>query len=142
MIDISWKGVVERMAEAEGKIFLRKETLERVKEGKVEKGNVFETARVVAFTAVKKTWETLPHCHNIPIDHVKVDFLVEDDGIRVKVLVKSHSRTGVEMEALSGVSAALLCVGDMVKMYEKDETGNYPDTRIGSVRVVFKRKES
>ena len=140
MIDISWKEPVLRIARAEGKIKLKKESIERIREKKVEKGDVFEAAKVAAFNSIKRTWEILPYCHNIPIESVKVSFKIEKDGIRVIVEVKARARTGVEMEALVGVSAALLCIWDMVKKYEKDETGNYPTTCIFDIRVGEKRK--
>ncbi len=142
MVDVSEKGVVLRKAIAEGFIKLRKETLEAIKKGEVEKGNVISTAIVAGTLAVKKTAEIIPMCHPIPITSVKFDFDIEADGVRVRCEVKAIAKTGVEMEALTGVSAALLTIWDMVKSMEKDEAGNYPETEICQVRVVEKVKGS
>jgi len=140
MIDISEKKEILRVAVAQGVIKLRKSTIERIRSETVEKGDVFEAAKTAAFTAVKKTWELLPYCHNIPVEGVKVDFFTGERELRVRVEVKARAKTGVEMEALTGVSTALLCIWDMVKKYEKDRTGNYPETEILKIRVVEKRK--
>ena len=142
MVDISTKNDVIRVAVAEGFIKLRKETIKAIKEGKTPKGDVLNTASIAAILAVKKTPEIVPMCHPIPITSVRVDFDFGDDGVRAICTVKSVGKTGVEMEALTGVSVALLTIWDMVKSLEKDESGNYPDTAIEWVRVVEKRKES
>jgi len=141
MIDITRKPVVYREATAEGTIKLRKTTIERIREGGIEKGDVFEAAKIAALNAVKKTPELLPYCHPIPITSVKTVFeLVDEDKIRVLVTVKTSWKTGVEMEALAGATAALLTIWDMVKKYEKDGEGQYPYTEISRVRVVEKKK--
>ena len=140
MIDITDKPTVHRAAKAVGKIKLKKETVELIKAGEVEKGDVFEAAKIAAIAAVKKTPEAIPYCHPIPITFVGVEFEVMDGSISVEVEVKSSSQTGVEMEALCGVSAALLTIWDMVKMYEKDAKGQYPDTRIRDIWVLEKVK--
>jgi len=142
MVDISEKNDVVRTATAEGRIKLREETIKAIVEDKVAKGNVLATANVAAVMAVKKTPELIPMCHPIPITSVKVSFDVEKDGVRVTCTVKSVGKTGVEMEALTGVSVALLTIWDMVKSMEKDETGNYPFTAIESIKVVEKKKET
>ena len=140
MVDISKKEVVFRRAVAEGTIELREETIKRIKEGKVEKGDVFEIAKIGALLGVKQTTQIMPFCHPIPIEDVKVDFEVGKNFIKVRVEVKTHAKTGVEMDALSGVMGALLNIWDVVKKYEKDERGQYPYTRIKEVRVVEKEK--
>ncbi len=140
MVDITKKEFVYREAEARGRIVLRRETVERIKAGKVEKGDVIESSKVAAINAVKKTPDILPYCHPIKITGVEVGHELGDEYVDVWVRVKSIEQTGVEMEALTGVAAALLCIWDMVKQYEKDETGNYPDTRIEGVEVVYKKK--
>ncbi len=140
MVDVSRKEEVYREAEAEGFIRLRPETLRRIREGEVEKGDVFSVATLSAILAVKMTPHLLPLCHNIPITHVDVDLRAEEEGVRVRVQVRTRAQTGVEMEALVGATVALLNVWDMVKKYEKDEEGQYPHTRIEYVRVLSKVK--
>ncbi|MGD0081389.1 MAG: cyclic pyranopterin monophosphate synthase MoaC [Methanoregula sp.] len=140
MVDISGKGEVAREATASGRIHLRPETLAAIREGTVVKGNVLATARVAATLAVKNTATIIPMCHPIPISSITVDFSEGDGYIEATVVVKMTGRTGVEMEALTGVSIALLTIWDMVKSAEKDSHGQYPVTRITDVRVVEKRK--
>jgi cyclic pyranopterin phosphate synthase len=140
MVDISAKGDITREATAAGKIYLRPETLAAIREGKVVKGNVLSTARVAATMAVKNTSNLIPMCHPIPISSVTVDFSEGDGFIESIVVVKMTGKTGVEMEALTGVSVALLTVWDMVKSAEKDAQGQYPVTSITDIRVVEKKK--
>jgi cyclic pyranopterin phosphate synthase len=140
MVDVSEKKDVIREAVAEGKIYLRPETLQAVRQGTVLKGNVLATARVAATLAVKQTPLLIPLCHQIPLSAVDVEFTYGEDCIEAEVRVRSTGKTGVEMEALTGVSVALLTIWDMVKSAEKDEQGQYPFTRIESIRVVEKKK--
>ena len=140
MVDISAKDEVTREAVAAGKIYLRPETLAAIREGKVVKGNVFSTARVAATMAVKNTSNLIPMCHPIPISSITVDFSEGDGFIESTVVVKMTGKTGVEMEALTGVSVALLTVWDMVKSAEKDADGQYPVTSITDIRVLEKKK--
>ncbi len=140
MVDISEKNNVSRLARAVGEIVLSAETIEKIRTGTVEKGNVFATARVAAVLAVKKTPEIIPMCHQIPITGIDVDFEIEEEAVSVVVEVRTVGKTGVEMEALTGVSVALLTVWDMVKSAEKDDTGNYPHTLIRNIRVLEKIK--
>ena len=143
MVDISFKDVVLREAVAEGYIRLRKETIKLIKEGKVEKGDVFTIAKVAAIQAVKKTPELIPLCHNIPITFVDVKFqVVDDEKVRAEATVRAYAKTGVEMEALTAVTVALLNVWDVVKKYEKDEYGQYPSTAIEGIKVLSKVKHS
>ncbi len=140
MVDVSHKDDVDRIAVAEGYIRLRGSTIEAILKNEVAKGNVIAAANVAGVMAVKKTPDLIPMCHPIPITSVKFDFDVESVGIKVRCTVKSKGKTGVEMEALTGVSVALLTIWDMVKSLEKDEHGNYPITLIEVVRVVEKVK--
>lgn len=140
MIDISGKTDISRLARAAGEIVLSEETLEKIKTGDVEKGNVLATARVAAVLAIKKTPEIIPMCHQIPITAIDVDFDIGEEMISAVVEVRTFGKTGVEMEALTGVSAALLTIWDMVKSAEKDESGNYPHTSIKNIRVLEKLK--
>lgn len=140
MVDISEKNDVPRLARAAGEIALSAGTIEKIRTGSVEKGNVFATARVAAVLAVKRTPEIIPMCHQIPITGIDVDFEIGTDAVSAVVEVRTVGKTGVEMEALTGVSVALLTVWDMVKSAEKDESGNYPHTRIRNIRVLEKLK--
>jgi len=140
MVDITAKPPVHRTATASGSIRLKKSTIEAVRSGQVKKGDVLATARLAAILAVKDTPRLIPLCHSIPITGIVVNFELEQEKIRAEVTVTSVGKTGVEMEALAGVAVALLNVWDMVKYLEKDETGNYPETEIGEIKVLEKKK--
>ena len=140
MVDISGKDDVTREAVAEGRIYLREATIREIRKGALLKGNVLATARVAAVLAVKETPRIIPLCHPIPLSGIDVDFADGEGYILATVSVRSRGPTGVEMEALTGVSAALLTVWDMVKSAEKDAAGQYPETRIDGIRVLAKRK--
>jgi len=142
MIDISNKDSITRIAKASGKIKLKNDTIQRIKNNQVEKGDPFTIAKVAAITAVKKTPVLIPFCHPIPITNVEIDFKIEEESVKVMCIVKSIAKTGVEMEALTGVNIALLNLWDVVKMYEKDEKGQYPSTQIYDIRVEKKIKEN
>ncbi|KGK99023.1 molybdenum cofactor biosynthesis protein MoaC [Methanococcoides methylutens] len=141
MVDISNKDIVSRYATASGSISLTGPTIESIRSGTVEKGNVLATARTAAILAVKRVPEMIPMCHQIPITSVDVEFEVGNSDVTANVEVRSVGKTGVEMEALTGVSIALLTIWDMVKSAEKDDTGNYPSTAIKDIHVVKKVKE-
>ena len=141
MVEISGKKDVLRIATAKGKILLKEETIDRIKQNKIEKGDVLRASELAAILAVKNTPYTIPLCHPIPITGVEVNFEIRSNEIEVIVKVKSLGKTGVEMEALTGVSVGLLTIWDMVKAYEKDEKGQYPETRIKEIVVVEKIKK-
>ncbi|MEN6378076.1 MAG: cyclic pyranopterin monophosphate synthase MoaC [Methanofastidiosum sp.] len=140
MVDITSKDVTVRTAVAEGEIKLKKETIKLIKQNKITKGNVLTTAQIAGIQAVKKTPEMIPLCHQLPINKIDIEFEIKDNSIIVICTVKTESKTGVEMEALTGVSVALLTIWDMVKSNEKDSSGQYPDTEIGPIRVTKKEK--
>jgi len=140
MVDIGEKKVVFRLAKASGFIRLKKETLKKIESKDVPKGDVLAVAQTAAIMAVKKTVELVPLTHPIPITGTDVNIKIEKNGVRVEVEVRSTGQTGVEMEALTGVAGALLTVWDMVKGLEKDESGQYPTTRIEDIHVVKKVK--
>ncbi|MFQ6065223.1 MAG: cyclic pyranopterin monophosphate synthase MoaC [Candidatus Bathyarchaeia archaeon] len=141
MVDVGGKPEVLREAVAEGFIKLRTGTVDRIRSGKVEKGDVFGVARVAGVLAAKRTSGLVPLCHPLRLTDVDVALEVVDrELVKVEARVGAVERTGVEMEALVAVSVALLTVWDMVKQYEKDEAGQYPVTRIEGVRVVRKVK--
>ena len=140
MIDISGKEVVHREAEATGRINLKRDTIEKIRSGEIKKGDPLPAAEIACILAVKKTPDILPLCHPIPITSVDAEFHVADDHIEARCHVTADYKTGVEMEALTGVAAALLTIWDMVKYLEKDEDGQYPSTVITDVKVTEKRK--
>ncbi|HVN65534.1 MAG TPA: cyclic pyranopterin monophosphate synthase MoaC [Methanomicrobiales archaeon] len=140
LVDISGKDEVVREAVAEGRIRLQETTLRAIREGSLVKGNVLATARVAAIQAVKETPRIIPLCHPIPLSGIEVDFEDGDRYILATVRVRSRGPTGVEMEALTGVSVALLTIWDMVKSAEKDAAGQYPETGIDGIRVLEKKK--
>lgn len=141
MVDVSKKPEVFRKATARGTIRLKAETVRLIKKGKVEKGDVFSLAKVAGVLAAKKTSELVPLCHPLPLSHVDVTVeIVDESSIAVEAMVKAFAKTGVEMEALAAVSAALLTVWDVTKQYEKDRNGQYPTTVIGNVKVLRKVK--
>ena len=140
MIDISNKKIVMRRAISKGEIKLKKETLKAIKEKRVKKGDIFTVARVAGLNAVKNTSMLIPMCHPVPVSAVDIDFDVRENSIICVCEVKAEYKTGVEMEALTGVTVALLTIWDMVKYLEKDENGQYPETKITNVEVVEKMK--
>ncbi len=140
MVDVGEKADLKRTAKARGTIWLTPETMRLIRSGEVKKGNVLATARIAAIGAVKRTWDLIPLCHQIPVTGVDVRFEVGDDRITATVEVRSAGKTGVEMEALTGASLALLTIWDMVKAVEKDAAGQYPSTRISDIVVLSKKK--
>jgi|TARA_B110000263_G_scaffold77028_1_gene67259 cyclic pyranopterin phosphate synthase len=140
IIDVGSKPIVEREATATGFIRLSAESVDLVINGNSPKGDVREASTISAIQAVKETSRTLPHCHPIPIEGCNVDWKIEGRNLRCTVTVRTHWTTGVEMEALCGVSAGLLCAWDMLKPIEKDENGQYPDVSIEDIRVLRKKK--
>jgi len=143
MVDVTGKREQVRIAEARGFLRLSEEGVEalRRRESHPEgKGDPIEAARLAAMLAVKRTPELVPHCHPVRITGVDVDVEVKEDGAEMTVRVKSVGRTGVEMDALTGLVVGLVTLWDMVKYAEKDEEGRYPHTRIEDVRVVRKVK--
>ncbi len=140
LVDITEKPEVFRRAKASGIIKLRASTIDAIRFGQVKKGDVLTTAKLAAILAVKDTPRLITMCHNIPITDISVEFCLQLDSITSIVIVSSVSKTGVEMEALAGVTAALLNIWDMVKYLEKDESGNYPITKMDEVKVIKKEK--
>lgn len=142
MIDISEKDAIIRIAQASGRITLKKETIDKIKKKELQKGDVITIARISAINAVKKVPDLIPLCHSIPITSVSVDIGIFDENtIKVTCIVKSIAKTGVEMEALTGVNIALLNIWDVVKMYEKNDEGQYPSTLISEIKVDEKIKK-
>lgn len=120
MVDVSMKFETIRTAQAEGKIYLSRETIDMIRNQKIPKGDVLVASQMAGIMGAKKTSDILPFCHPIPIDQVFVETRLDEDGVYVKSYVKCVGRTGVEMEAISAVSAALLNVYDMCKAFDKN----------------------
>ncbi len=142
MVDVSQKPVIRREAAAAGKILLSTATIQKIRLGQIKKGDPLLVSEISAMNAAKQTHLLIPHCHQIPLDMVSVEYRISENSIEAVCQVRTHARTGVEMEALVGVSTALNTIWDMVKYLEKDEDGQYPLTRITDIRVVKKVKKS
>lgn len=144
IVEIGTKPVVERRATARGILHLGVQTGIEIQSGNIGKGDVIEASTIAAIQAVKDTPRIIPHCHPIPLEGCKVDWSWQEYangwGLVCEVHVSAHYKTGIEMEALTGVCAGLLCALDMVKSLEKDEQGQYPSTRITDIEVVEKFK--
>jgi len=142
MVDVTSKPEVHREATAKGRIKLRPETTRRIKQGKIEKGDVFTIAKTAGILAAKSTSSLIPLCHPLPLTSVNVNLrILNASSVEAEAVVKTRAQTGVEMEALTAVAVALLTVWDMTKQYEKNAMGQYPDTSIEDVRVVLKVKQ-
>ncbi len=140
MVDVGEKPDTIRRAVARGHLRLQASTIDAVRADDLEKGNVLATARIGAIQAVKHTWQSIPLCHQIPINNVETDFDLTDTSVSLTVTVESVGKTGCEMEALQGVSTGLAVVLDMVKAAEKGPDGGYPETTIQDVRIIEKTK--
>lgn len=134
MVDVSHKPPQKRTAVAEGFIALQPETLQLIGENKMKKGNVLLTAELAGINAAKKTGELIPLCHPLLLSKIDIRAVPEDGGIRVTGTVVCTGQTGVEMEALSGVSMALLTIYDMCKAVDKT-------MEIGGIKLLDKTKE-
>ncbi len=119
MVDVSAKTDTVREAVAEGSVKMTGHALAAIREGSSKKGDVLATARIAGIMAAKKTAELIPLCHPLMLSKVSIDFVFEDDGIRVTSLVRLTGQTGVEMEAMTAVSVALLTIYDMGKALDK-----------------------
>lgn len=131
MVDISAKPATRREAAAEGFIHIADNALQAIVEQTIKKGDVLATARIAGIMAAKRTADLIPLCHPLPIDAVMVDLAIEATGIRATATVATTHGTGVEMEALTAVSAALLTVYDMAKALDRT-------MRIDGIRLLRK----
>lgn len=132
MVDIAGKPATERQAIAEGRITMSAEALAAIRQGAVKKGDVLATARIAGIMAAKKTSELIPLCHPLMLSKVAIDFDFEAEGLRVTAMARLTGQTGVEMEALTAASVALLTIYDMAKALDKAMV-------IGGVRLLEKR---
>jgi cyclic pyranopterin phosphate synthase len=122
MVDVTGKAATVRTALAAAEVRMRPETFARIRDQKVKKGNVLETARIAGVLAAKRTHELIPMCHPLKITHVQVDFLPEeqDHSIGVRASVRAVDQTGVEMEALTAAAVAALTIYDMCKSHDRE----------------------
>jgi cyclic pyranopterin monophosphate synthase len=120
MVDVSAKPLSKRRAVACGKIRLQRETLDLIARDQIAKGNVFATARIAGIQAAKQTAQLIPLCHTLPLGQVSIEIVASKDGADVKCTAQTVAQTGVEMEALVGVTVALLSIYDMCKAVDKD----------------------
>ena len=120
MVDVSAKPLSKRRAVARGTIRLQRETLDLIASDHIAKGNVFATARIAGIQAAKQTAQLIPLCHTLPLGQIDIDIVASKDGADVKCAAKTIAQTGVEMEALVGVTVALLTIYDMCKAVDKD----------------------
>jgi cyclic pyranopterin phosphate synthase len=133
MVDVSAKPVSKRRAVATGKIRLQRQTLDLISKDQIAKGNVFATARIAGIQAAKQTASLIPLCHTLPLGEVKIDIVTSNEGAEVKCAAQTVAQTGVEMEALVGVTLALLAIYDMCKAVDKE-------MQIYDVRLISKTK--
>jgi cyclic pyranopterin monophosphate synthase len=133
MVDISEKTDSVRIAKAYAEVFVSDEVFERINQNNITKGDVLATARIAGIQATKKTSELIPLCHNILIDDVKVDFMLNNEKkvVEISTEVKTKSKTGVEMEALTAASVSALTVYDMCKALDKS-------IEISNIKLLFK----
>jgi len=120
MVDVGDKENQIRIAKASGHISLNPETIRLIEENLLKKGDVLTVAQLAGISAAKKSSELIPLCHNIVLDNVKLNTLVDETGVKVMSEVRCSGKTGVEMEALTAVSVALLTVYDMCKAVDKN----------------------
>ena len=120
MVDVSAKADTVREAKAEGAISLNADTLEAIKSNAMKKGDVLATARIAGIMAAKKTSDLIPLCHPLALSKVAVEFEFLDNGIKATTMARLTGKTGVEMEALTACSVALLTIYDMAKAMQKD----------------------
>ena len=120
MVDVGSKSVTERLARAQGKIFASSETLDMILNNEHKKGDVLAVAQIAGIQAAKKTADLIPLCHTLNLNSVKLYFEINKDHILVECIAKVNAKTGVEMEALTGVSVACLTIYDMCKAVDKE----------------------
>ena len=131
MVDVSDKDITERIATAEGKIKMNNTAMEAVVNGTSKKGDVLNVARVAGIMAAKKTFEIIPMCHLLILTKCSVDFEIEKNYVVAKCTVKTKGKTGVEMDALTGVNVALLTIYDMLKAVDRS-------MEITDIRLLYK----
>jgi len=131
MVDVSAKPDTQRRAVASGRITMSADAAAAIRDGTVAKGDVLAVARIAGIMAAKRTGDLIPLCHPLPITSVAVDLAPDDTGVTVTATITTTGKTGVEMEAMTAVSIALLTIYDMAKAVDKGMT-------IGAVRLLEK----
>jgi cyclic pyranopterin phosphate synthase len=131
MVDVSAKAVTERVAVAEGQITMSDQALTAIRDGSAKKGDVLAVARIAGIMAAKNTSSLIPLCHPIALSSVTVDLDLMADGVRVTATARTSGQTGVEMEALTAASVALLTIYDMAKALDKAMV-------MGAIRLLAK----
>jgi cyclic pyranopterin phosphate synthase len=134
MVDVGTKPIQKRTAVASGMIRMAAGTLAAIREDRVKKGNVLAVARIAGIQAAKATSGLIPLCHQLPLNSVQIDFTLSDEGVQATCTVSCQARTGVEMEALTGTSLALLTIYDMCKAIDKGMS-------LEQIRLADKKKE-
>ena len=134
MVDVGEKAPMKRVAEASGMIRMSGETLKVIQENQLKKGDVLSVAQVAGIQAAKATASLIPLCHALPLEHVSLEFALVKEGVRASCRVRCTGKTGVEMEALTGVSVALLTIYDMCKAIDKH-------MELEGIRLIKKEKE-
>lgn len=134
MVDVGGKPDSERMASARGAVFMKRETLALIRVGALKKGDVLTVARIAGIMAAKRTAEIIPLSHPIALTHIAVEIALDEDAdaVRISATARTTGKTGVEMEALTAVSAAALTVYDMAKAVDRS-------MRIGDIELIEKR---
>jgi cyclic pyranopterin phosphate synthase len=124
MVDVTAKPATVRTAVAEGEVRMRPETFALIRDGRVKKGNVLETARIAGIMAAKRTAELIPMCHPLNVTHIQVDFTPDEacHSIGIRAAVRALDQTGVEMEALTAAAVAALTIYDMCKSSDREMT--------------------
>ena len=135
MVDVTAKPLSRRRAIACGKIQLQRETLDLIARDQITKGNVFATARIAGIQAAKQAAHLIPLCHTLPLSEVNIEIATRNDGAEVKCIAQTIAQTGVEMEALTGVTVSLLTIYDMCKAVDNT-------MEISCVRLIEKTKHS
>lgn len=143
MVDVSEKAVTYRTAKAAGRVWMNPEALEKVRQGSMAKGDVLAVAQVAGIMAAKRTWELIPMCHPLPLTSINITFAFQDNALDIQAQVKCSGETGVEMEALTAVSAAALTVYDMCKAVQRDMVIDQIRLleKTGGKSGVFRREE-
>jgi len=134
MVDVGYKPNQIRTAKAEGFISLSKETIRLINENQMKKGDVLTIAEIAGIQGAKRTSELIPLCHPLQLTKVEIKAVIEETGVLIKSLVRCVGQTGVEMEALNGVSIGLLTIYDMCKAVDKK-------MKIDNIKLVEKTKE-
>lgn len=134
MVDVGTKPDTERSATAAGAVYMRPETLLLIRDGQIKKGDVLTVARVAGIMAAKRTSEIIPLCHPIPLTHIDLELSLDETeaAIHIRASTRTIGKTGVEMEALTAVTAAALTIYDMAKAVDRS-------MRIGDIRLISKQ---